>query len=137
MSRARPLAVSYLRDRSFSSDFITIQSRSPRTQPRQLRRLQASPGGDRGQEPEPLSLVLGFFGSSSLISRTISCQAASLNRCRSSGVVPVNSSYRITPERIDVAARIDVEVIELGLLGAHVQGRADHDPVRRVQRAVP
>ena len=39
-------------------------------------------------------------------------------------------------ERIDVGPRVDVEVVELGLLGAHVQRRADHQAVGRVQRVL-
>ena len=44
-----------------------------------------------------LTRMLGLGGSSSRINRQISSQAASLKRCFSSGVLPVNSSYRITP----------------------------------------
>ena len=51
-----------------------------------------------GSDPLPLSRALGRGGSSSLMTRSISCHAASLNRCFSSGVVPVSSSYRITPK---------------------------------------
>ncbi|MBY0461371.1 MAG: hypothetical protein K2V38_28980, partial [Gemmataceae bacterium] len=47
----------------------------------------------------PLVLIrmLGFGGSSSLMSRTTSPNAAVRNRCRSSGVEPVSSSYSSTP----------------------------------------
>ena len=39
-------------------------------------------------------------------------------------------------EGIDVGAGIDVEVVELGLLGAHVERRADHQAVSRVERVL-
>ena len=73
MSRARPLAVSYRRVRSFSSAFITIQSRSPRTS------LASRAGSvprcaaiDASASLESLSRVLGLGGSSSRIRRRIS-----------------------------------------------------------------
>ena len=73
MSRARPLAVSYRRVRSFSSAFITIQSSSPRTSRASfagsVRRCAAI---DASGRLEPLSRVLGLGGSSSRIRRRIS-----------------------------------------------------------------
>ncbi len=92
MSRARPLAVSYRRAGSFSSAFITIQSRSPRT----------SLASFAGSVPREAAIdavswvgpsrVLGRGGSSSRIRRRTSVKAASPSRRRSSGVVPVKSS---------------------------------------------
>ncbi len=92
MSRARPLAVSYRRAGSFSSAFITIQSRSPRT----------SFASRAGSVPRDAAIdavswvgpsrVLGFGGSSSRIRRNTSVNAASRIRCRSSGVRPVSNS---------------------------------------------
>jgi hypothetical protein len=91
-SRANPLAVSYRRDGSFSSAFITIQSRSPRTS-------FASFDGSVAREAaiDAISWVgpsreLGLGGSSSRTRRSISVNAASLSRPRSSGVPPVKSS---------------------------------------------
>ena len=52
---------------------------------------------DASASPESLSRVLGLGGSSSLIMRRISANAASLIRLRLSGVLPVSSSYRSTP----------------------------------------
>ncbi len=62
------------RPRSFSSAFITIQSRSPRTSAVNLRRLDrpAPPRSTPGESPESDSRVDGFGGSSSLIRRRIS-----------------------------------------------------------------
>ena len=37
-------------------------------------------------------------------------------------------------QRIDIGACVDVEIIMLGLFGAHVEWRADHDTVAGVQR---
>jgi len=84
--------------RSFSNVFITIQSSSPRTSFVSLAgsvwRLAEI---DASASPESLSRVLGLGGSSSLIMRRISAYAASFIRFRSSGVLPVSSSYRSTP----------------------------------------
>ena len=49
---------------------------------------------------------------------------ATAARCGSNGVVPVSSSYSSTPSEYTSDARVDVERA-LGLLGAHVLGRAD------------
>ena len=67
-----------------------------------------------------LSLVLGLGGSSSRMIRSVSSNAASRSRFCSNGVVPVKQLVEQHAERIDVAAGVDVELIELGLLGAHV-----------------
>ncbi len=97
MSRARPTAVSYRRDGSFSMAFITIQSSSPRTS-------FASRAGSVPREAAidavscvGPSRVLGLGGSSSRIRRSTSVNAASRSRPCSSGVVPVSSSYSRTP----------------------------------------
>lgn len=70
---ARPTAVSYRRFRSFSIAFITIQSRSPSTWlfnfSGEIFRCLAM---IVNLSPDVLSLVLGFSGSSSRISRCIS-----------------------------------------------------------------
>ena len=78
--------------RSFSSAFITIQSRSPRTS-------RASRAGSVPRDAAidavssvVASRVLGLGGSSSRIRRRTSVNAASRSRRRSSGVVPVSSS---------------------------------------------
>ena len=47
--------------------------------------------------PRAVSRVLGRGGSSSLMMRRISSNAASRNRSPSNGVVPVSSSYSSTP----------------------------------------
>ena len=73
MSRAKPLAVAKRRVRSFSSAFITIQSRSPRTA--RVSRNGSTPrvaAIEASFSPEAESRVLGFGGSSSLIRRRIS-----------------------------------------------------------------
>ena len=73
-----------------------------------------------------LSRVLGFGGSSSRMIRSISSNAASLQPLalerRGAGQQLVEQHA----QRIDVAAGVDVELVELGLLGAHVLDRADH-----------
>ena len=72
-----------------------------------------------------LSLVLGLGGSSSRMIRSTSSNAASRSRFRSKGVEPVKQLIEQHAERIDVAAGVDVELVELGLLGTHVLDRAD------------
>ena len=132
MSRAKPLAVSYRRVRSFSSAFITIQSRSPRTsfvsRAGSVRRCAASEGR---RSPESLSRVEGFGGSSSRIRRRISEYAAwrslLLLQRRRAGQQLVEQHA----QRVDVAARVDVQAAHLGLLGAHVLERADDRAVLR------
>ena len=76
-----------------------------------------------GRVSDVLSRVLGRGGSSSRISRTISCSAAGRSRLRSSGVVPVKQLVEQHAQRVDVAAGVDVEGVQLGLLGAHVLRR--------------
>ena len=98
MSRAKPLAVSYRRVRSFSIAFITIQSSSPRTSFVSLAGSVlrcAATDGSRSRDSE--SRVLGLGGSSSRIRLKISSYPACRSRARSSGVEPVRSSYSITP----------------------------------------
>ena len=71
---------------------MTIQSSSPRTSLVSLTGSSCRWAARLGSESLSLSRALGRGGSSSLISRSSSCQAASWKRCRSSGVVPVSSS---------------------------------------------
>ena len=66
-------------------------------QPGQSNRLELSLCRQARQRVAAAQPALGRGGSSSLISRSISCQAASWKRCLSTGVVPVSNSYRITP----------------------------------------
>ena len=73
-----------------------------------------------------LSRVLGRGGSSSRMIRSISSNAAERSRWRSNGVSPVKQFVEQHAQRVDVAARVDVQLVELGLLGAHVLERADH-----------
>ncbi len=97
MSRARPLAVSYRRARSFSRHFITTQSSSPRTRGlslsgsvRRAAAMRASSvdpawlaGAARLGEPDllnSLSRMLGLGGSSSLIIFNISSSPAARTR---------------------------------------------------------
>ncbi len=49
MSSASPIADAYRRSRSLASAFITIQSRSPRNEPPQPRRLDLPAGRERRQ----------------------------------------------------------------------------------------
>ena len=70
--------------------------------------------------------VLGRGGSSSRMIRRISSKAAACSRSLSNGVVAGQQLVQQHAQRIDVAARVDVELTELGLLGAHVERRADH-----------
>ena len=83
-----------------------------------------------------LSRVLGFGGSSSRIIRRISSYAALreslLVERRRAGQQFVEQHA----ERIDVGARVDVQAAHLGLLGAHVQRRADHLREVGVDRAL-
>ena len=72
-----------------------------------------------------LSRVLGLGGSSSRMIRSISSNAASCSRLRSSGVDAGQQLVQQHAQRIDVAAGVDVELVQLGLLGAHVLQRAD------------
>ena len=98
-SRASPLAVSYRRVavllQALHHDPVQLAAD-------QLRQLAPAPvlppGGDRRQRRRlPISRVLGLGGSSSRISRSISARPAARSRFRSSGVVPVSSSYSSTP----------------------------------------
>ena len=91
------LAVSYRRLRSFSKALSTIQSKSPRSSRPSFSGSVWRHAAMLGKASVELRRMLGRGGSSSRISRQISSQAASLNRCRSSGVLPVSNSYRITP----------------------------------------
>ena len=72
---------------------MTIQSSSPRTSRASLwgsvRRCAAKPARDSF---DSVSRVLGRGGSTSLIIRSISTNAALFNRVLSRGVVPVSSS---------------------------------------------
>ena len=79
--------------------------------------------------------VLGRGGSSSRMIRRISSKAAlragaCLSKRRRAGEQLVEQHA----ERIDVAAGIDVEAVHLGLLGAHVERRADHLAEAGVER---
>ena len=120
--------------RSFSSAFITIQSSSPRTSfvsfagsvPRFAARV--------GKPSAVLSFVLGFDGSCSRMTRSISSMPAFssslLRERRAAGQQFVEQHA----QRVDVAAGVDVELVELGLLRAHVLQRADDRAEAGVQR---
>ena len=56
------------------------------------------------------SRVLGLGGSSSRINRRISRSAASFSRLRSSGVVPVSSSYSSTPSEY-TSQRVSISML--------------------------
>ena len=71
---------------------MTIQSSSPRTNLVSLVGSSCRRAARLGSESLSLSRALGRGGSSSLMSRSISCQAASLKRRRSRGVDPVRIS---------------------------------------------
>jgi hypothetical protein len=91
-------AVSYRRLRSFSSDFITIQSSSPwnnwLNRPGSLRRLADTVAAS---SPMVLMRVLGRGGSSSRMMRRISSNATVRSRSCSQGVVLVSNSYSRMP----------------------------------------
>ena len=72
-----------------------------------------------------LNRVLGLVGSSSRIIFNVSSSAWDFSRSRSNGGSPASNSYKNCTQRIDVAAGVDVQVVELGLLGRHVLQRAD------------
>ena len=92
MSRARALAVSYRRSRSFASAFITIQSRSPRRKRHSFNGSICRLAATLGCVSVELNRLLGVGGSPSRITRSTSSSGAFFNRSRSIGVVPVSSS---------------------------------------------
>ena len=70
--------------------------------------------------------MLGRGGSSSRRIRSISSKAADCSRWRSNGVSPGQQLVQQHPQRIDIAAGVDVQLVQLRLLGTHVFQRADH-----------
>ena len=109
MSRARPLAVSYRRVRSFSSAFITIQSSSPRTsfasRAGSVRRCAAI---DASGSPDPAQPRAGLGRLVLRIRRRISAYASSRSllplQRRRAGQQLVEQNA----QRVDVAPRVDV-----------------------------
>jgi hypothetical protein len=99
MSAPNSDAESYRRARSFSSDFITIQSRSLRSSSLSARRLifRSAASFDVFSTSSRLSLVLGVAGSSSRIRLRISSKAAFERDSQGSGRSPTRSSYSTTP----------------------------------------
>ena len=83
--------------RSFSSAFITIQSSSPRTSLVSFVGSVPRFAAIVGKPSAVLSFVLGFGGSSSRITRSISSMPACFQLLARNGVVPVSSSYSSTP----------------------------------------
>jgi hypothetical protein len=98
MSRAIALAESYRRERSFSIAFITIQSSSPRTVVAS-RRVSPRAGAGAWNVPPAIcvSLALGAGGSTSRMIRCTSAYEPDRSTLLENGVVPVRSSYSITP----------------------------------------
>ncbi len=94
MSIANPLAVSYRRVRSFSSAFITIQSRSPRSKWTSLGASEARCLAVVVSSPSSIALnrVEGRTGSFSRMVRRISSKPAASNSLASKGVLPVSNS---------------------------------------------
>jgi len=126
-SIASPLAVSYLRVRSFSIARITIQSSSPSSI------LPSFAGSIRRRAAIALSesarvrnLVLGRSGSTSRMIRCIfgvrlASQFFRIKRRRSH-----QQLVKQYAQRIDIRAGVDVDSRHFRLLGAHVLRRADH-----------
>ena len=82
-----------------------------------------------------LSFVLGLGGSSSRMIRSVSSkptvsQLAGVRRCAAG-----QKFIQQDAQRIDVAAGVDVELVEAGLLGTHVFERADDLAVLGEHRA--
>ena len=92
MSSARPIAESYRRSRSLASAFITIQSRSPRTNRHSRAGSTCRLAARLGSASDVLIRLLGVGGSTSRITRSISSSAACWNVSRRIGVLPVKSS---------------------------------------------
>jgi hypothetical protein len=78
--------------RSFSSAFITIQSNSPRTSRVSFTGSMPRLADTVGSASDELSLVLGFEGSSSRITRSISSIPARSKSFLLNGVLPVSNS---------------------------------------------
>ncbi len=97
MSAAKPLAVSYRRDRSFSSAFMTTQSRSLRSSAVSLLGSVPRFADKVGRASAVLSLELGLGGSSSRTTRRISSSPFFSSSFRAKGRAPVSSSYNNTP----------------------------------------
>ncbi len=83
--------------RSFSSAFITIQSRSPCNARFKCAGSMSRLAAMLGSASAVLTLVLGLGGSTSRTIRSISRIAPRLNCFASIGGDPASSSYRITP----------------------------------------
>ncbi len=83
---------------------------------------------------ETFRRVLGLGGSSSRMRRRMSEWAEPIIVSRSSGVVPVSSSYKSTPQRVDVASGVDAQRTGLGLFRTHVFERANDRAELREQR---
>ena len=98
MSAANSEAAAYRRVRSFSSAFIVIHSRSPRSNRAivrtSLRRCRAT---SCAASPIVLSRVEGLGGSVSRITRWISANPALRSDFESNGSAPTSNSYSSTP----------------------------------------
>ena len=92
-------ADAYRRVRSFSSAFIVIQSRSPRSSVLSVRTsvCRRRAVSDERSLPSVLNRVLGRDGSSSRILRRMPSRPPSLSSFDSNGNTPAISSYSITP----------------------------------------
>ena len=111
-SAAKPLAVSYRRSRSFSRRLHHDPVQLAADQPRQPRRLRPPVGGQRRQavgraQPgaRPRRLLLPDHP------QHLQQRRPPPARFRSNGVVPVSSSYSSTPEGVDVAPGVDVQLV--------------------------
>ena len=122
MSRAKPLAVSYRRLRSLLSAFSTIQSSSPLTNRPSFTGSICRLAATLGALSAVLSRELGVGASCSRISFSNSSKAAFFSVSRVIGVVPVRSSYRITP-RAYTSARVSTsKALKLACSGAMYSG---------------
>ena len=105
---------------------MTIQSSSPRSVWLSCRgsTVRLSAMVVRSSFDSVLTRALGGGGLSSRMIRRISSKPACRSVSLANGGCPASSSYKQHPQRIDVAAGVDVRLAHLRLLGAHVQRRA-------------
>ena len=92
----------------------------------ELRRLDADDWRrSTGASRLLLTCVLGLRGSSSRMIRSISSNAAERRRFSIERRVAGQQFVQQHAQRVDVAAGVDVQLVQLGLFGAHVLERAD------------
>ena len=117
MSRASPLAVSYRRLAVLLQRLHDDPVQFATHQFRQLRRLRLPLRRQDGQRLRTAQPVLGLGGSSSRISRSISSKRRLLESFALQRRAARQQLVQQHPQAVNVAARVDVELVKLRLFG--------------------